>query len=386
MSRRRWLLRVVGWWSLFVPCSTALAAAPAHPLVKHIFHTSAADYTRVVIALSHLTPHQLFTIPADPAQRLPFRIVIDFSPAKQSTHIPATLPIRDGLLTQIRISQFSPTTVRVVLDVEQVDDYQAIALSSPPRLVLDVRRHERQAAAVPNASPPAGRYRIMLDPGHGGHDPGAVGANGVAEKDIALALSRRLGSKLLARLPLEVLFTRTADVFLPLQERTARANAAKADLFISIHANASTNPDLQGIETYYLNNTNDQATIRLAAMENGLLQKPSLKEDGLSYILSDLIQTGKEEESIALAHHLQEAMVTRAKAYYPTVRNLNVKKGPFYVLVGAHMPCVLVEVAFLSHRVEGKHLLSPEYQEVLAEGLFLGIVRFLRTAMMAKSL
>lgn len=386
MSGRRLLLRVVGFWGVFALSGIARATAPDYPLVEHIFHTSVADYTRVVIALSHATPHQLFTLPADPAQRLPSRIVIDFSPAKRSTQVPVALPIRDGLLTQIRISQFSPTTVRVVLDVERLDDYQAFTLSSPPRLILDVRGQECQAAAFPHNPSPARRYRIVLDPGHGGHDPGAVGANGVAEKDIVLAIGRRLGRKLLTRLPLEVLFTRTADVFVPLEERTARANAAKADLFISIHANASTNQELQGIETYYLNNTNDRATIRLAAMENGLFQEQSLKEHGLSYILSDLIQKGKEEESIALAYHLQEAMFTRAKAHYPAVRNLGVKQGPFYVLVGAHMPCVLVEVAFLSHRVEGKHLLSPEYQEVLAEGLFLGIVRFLRTEMIAKSL
>lgn len=385
MRGRRFLLRVVGIWGV-VALGVVRAAASDHPLVEYISHTSAADYTRVAVALSRATPHRLFTLPADPARQLPPRIVIDFSPAKRGAQTPLAVPVRDGLLTQIRTSQFSPTTVRVVLDVERLDDYHAFTLSSPPRLILDVRGKGRQTAALRPDPSPAQRYRIMLDPGHGGHDPGAVGVNGVAEKDVVLAISRRLGRKLATRLPVEVLFTRTADVFVPLEERTARANAAKADVFISIHANASTNRDLHGIETYYLNNTDDRATIRLAAMENGLFRGQSPREYGLSYILSDLIQKGKEEESIALAHHLQTAMLTRAKAHYPAVRNLGVKKGPFYVLVGAHMPCVLVEVAFISHRVEGKHLLSPEYQEVLAEGLFLGIVRFLRTELMAKSL
>lgn len=386
MRGRRQLLTVVGVWGVVVLSGVARAASD-YPRIERIFHTSTADYARVVIALSRTTPYQLFAIPADPAQRRPARIIIHFSPAQRGAWPPVARPVGDGLLTQIRVSQPAPTTVRVVLDVERLDNYHTFPLSSPPRLILDLRGRERRERTQPPPSAPARRYRIMLDPGHGGHDPGARGPNGTYEKDIVLALSHLLGRKLASRLPVEVLFTRTADVFVPLEERTARANAAKADLFLSLHANASPNPAMQGIETYYLNNTDDRATIRLAAMENGLLsQRHSRREPGLSYILSDLIQKGKEEESIVLARHLQEAMVLRAKEHYPSVRNLGVKKGPFYVLVGAHMPCVLVEVAFLSHRVEGQHLLSPKYQEALAEGLFLGIARFLRTGPTAKSL
>ena len=381
------LLRVVV--GVVIPLSGGVhAVAQSHSLVEHIHHTSATDYTRVIIALSGETSHQIFTIPGDPAQNLSPRIVVDFSPAKRSNKMPLALPVHDGLLTRIRTGQFSSTTVRVVLDVEHLDDYKAFMLPSPQRLVIDIRGKGQQAAARQSEPSPARRYRIMLDPGHGGHDPGALGVSGIAEKDAVLAISRRVGRKLATRLAVDVLFTRTTDIFIPLEERTARANAAKADLFISIHANASTNRDLQGVETYYLNNTNNRATIRLAAMENGLFKgvRKSTDESGLSYILSDLIQAGKEEESISLAHYLQEAIVSRARTHYPAVRNLGVKKGPFYVLVGAHMPCVLVEVAFISHRVEGKHLISPDYQEVLAEGLFLGIVRFLRTELMVKNL
>jgi N-acetylmuramoyl-L-alanine amidase len=388
MCGGRLLLRVVGICVAILASSMNGAIAQNQSQVEHIYHSSAADYTRVIIVLSGETSHQLFMVPADLAQNLPPRIVIDFTPAKRSAKIPLSLPIRDGLLTQIRSGQFSPTTVRIVLDVEQIDDYKAFTLSSPYRLIIDVRGRTQREVTLPIEPPPTPRYRIMLDPGHGGHDPGAIGANRLAEKDVVLALSRRLGRKLATRLPVDILFTRTTDVFIPLEERTARANATKADLFISIHANASTNTALQGIETYYLNNTNDRATIRLAAIENGWFSEPQkrAKETGLSYILSDLIQTGKEEESISLAHHIQEALFSRAKTHYSSVRNLGVKKGPFYVLVGAHMPCVLVEVAFISHRVEGKHLLSPEYQEALAEGLFLGIARFLRSEVMVKNL
>jgi len=373
------------------------AAVSERQVVESVQHVSAAEYTRVVITLSGEASHRLFTVPADPVHDLPGRIVIDFSPARRSPQAPLSLPIQDGLLRQVRTGQFSATTVRIVLDIEQIDDYKTFALESPYRLIIDVKgKVQRQtpplSKPLSEASPEqfsAPRYRIMLDPGHGGKDPGAMGEGGVAEKDVVLAISKRLGRKLAEREQVDVLFTRTTDEFVPLEERIARANAAKADLFVSIHANASSNPELQGVETYYLNNTDDRATIRLATLENGLRPERNNSESeraGLSFLLSDLIQSGKEEESIALAHHLQEAVVTRARQRYPTIHSLGVKKGPFYVLVGAHMPCVLVETAFITHPVEGKHLISSEYQDALAEGLFLGIARFLRTSLMARNL
>jgi N-acetylmuramoyl-L-alanine amidase len=294
------------------------------------------------------------------------------------------------LLKRVRTGQFSPSTTRVVLDIERIENYKTFVLHDPYRLVIDVRgnleRQRESSSPIKREKQSAPTVTVMLDPGHGGKDPGAIGGGRISEKDVVLAISKRVGRKLTARLPVKVLYTRSTDVFVPLEERIAKANAAEADLFVSIHANASTNPDLQGVETYYLNNTNDRATIRLAALENGLRPGGKSRSDGLSFLLSDLIQSGKEEESIALANHLQEAIVYKARDQYPSVRNLGVKKGPFYVLVGAHMPCVLVETAFLTHRVEGKYLARVEYQEALAEGLFLGISRFLRTGRTEKSL
>jgi N-acetylmuramoyl-L-alanine amidase len=392
---------LVTFVSVCVALLTVGTAKADLPVVESIHHVSAAEYTRVVVTLSAESPYRLLTVPADHIHNLPARLVVDFSPARRSPQAPRSLPIQDGLLKQVRTGQFSELTVRIVLEIEQIDDYKTFVLHSPYRLLIDVRGKVPQATLppvpvvkeeVPGEPPSASpqRYRVMLDPGHGGKDPGALGEGGVSEKDVVLVISKRLGRKLVERLPVDILFTRTEDVFVPLEERIARANAAKADLFVSIHANASINPELQGIETYYLNNTDDRATIRLAALENGLRPEQSSRNDmdgaGLSYVLSDLIQTGKEEESIALAHYLQEAVVTRARERYPTVQNLGVKKGPFYVLVGAHMPCVLVETAFISHPVEGKRLMSVEYQEALAEGLFLGIARFLRAEVMTKSL
>lgn len=369
----------------------AQAEDPDHrSVLQSVTYVSAEDYTRIVISLSEKVRHKLFSVPADPSHNLPARLVVDFAPARKGPRAPLALSIQDGLLKQVRTGQFSLTTARVVLDIESINDYKTFSLQEPYRLIIDVRGRVKRKPAPPTVVEKADpTLTIMLDPGHGGKDPGAIGEGRVTEKDVVLAISKRLGRKLTGRLPVKVLYTRTTDVFVPLEERIARANAAKADLFVSIHANASTNTDLQGVETYYLNNTNDRATIRLAALENGVRPGGNNKADGetgLSYLLSDLIQSGKEEDSITLARHLQDAIITRAKDRYPAVRNLGVKKGPFYVLVGAHMPCVLVETAFITHRVEGKYLSKAEYQETLAEGLFLGIARFLRTGRMGKNL
>ncbi len=196
---------------------------------------------------------------------------------------------------------------------------------------------------------------------------------------IAHKLKRRLEEE-----NVTVLLTRNTDVTRSLADRTAFANANRADLFISIHANADNAGELQGIETYTLNNSDDRATIRLAKMENG----PAFRsgQGDLSFILSDMLQAGKEEESIALAERLHARVLARLRARYPDVRNLGVKKGPFYVLVGAYMPCVLVEASFITHPVEGRRLISPEYQGEVAEGLYAGIKDFLGDARLAKTL
>ncbi len=356
--------------------SFAFALSPPRSTLEEIRHTSVPDYTRVIITLSAQADYKHFQIAADQAHDRPDRIVIDFSSAQIDSRLRAPIPIDDGLLKRIRTGQFSPTTARVVLDLDQIESYTAFPLYSPYRLIVDVKGKEKKTPPrqqAEHARPPP-QYRIMIDPGHGGRDPGAIGVGGLKEKTVVLAISKRLGKKLVSRLPVQVFYTRETDVFIPLPERTAQANAMKADLFISIHANASENPRLQGVETYYLNNTNDRATIRLANLENGLAAPGS----ELSFILSDLYHTVNEPESIALARTLQDSMMTQIAKRHAKVRNLGVKKGPFYVLVGAHMPCVLAEVSFLTHSVQGKLLRSSAYRETIAEGLFQGIAHFIK--------
>ena len=247
-------------------------------------------------------------------------------------------------------------------------------------------RVEPAPAPEPPRVPPARStpWRIVLDPGHGGNDPGTHGFDGVTEKDVTLAIAKRLKRRLEEGLGAQVLVTRDRDVTRSLAQRTAFANASNADVFVSIHANADASGELHGIETYTLNNTDDRAAIRLAKMENG----PGVRtgRGDLSFILSDMVQSGKEEESIALANRLQQSLVSRLRGRYPDVRGLGVKKGPFYVLVGAYMPCVLVETSFLSHPVEGRRLASSEYQSEIVEGLYLGMAEFLGDQRLAKTL
>jgi N-acetylmuramoyl-L-alanine amidase len=258
-----------------------------------------------------------------------------------------------------------------------------------PPMTERAKRAETQAKATTSTEPAPGKpnnrpWRIVLDPGHGGADPGAQGVDGILEKDIVLAIAQRVKRRLEESSNAKVLLTRETDTTRTLAERTAFANANSADLFISIHANADRSGELQGIETYTLNNSNDRATIRLAKMENG----PSVRvgRGDLSFILSDMVQSGKEEESNALAERVHSRVLARLRSRYTDVHNLGVKKGPFYVLVGAYMPCVLIETSFLSHPVEGKRLGTTAYQHDIAEGLYLGITDFLGDARLAKTL
>ena len=219
---------------------------------------------------------------------------------------------------------------------------------------------------------PISRPLIVIDPGHGGDDLGAVSQGGIYEKEVVLQISEYLSDMLQERLRARTKLTRTSDTFVALPDRTQLANSENADLFISIHANASPKHNASGIETYYLENTNDASSLKLAERENASLLMSEKGRD-LSFIMSDLIQNVKLEDSISLAHHIQNAMTGRLARYYKGINDLGVKKAPFYVLVGAHMPCVLVEVAFIDHPVEGERLVQRRYQKLIAESLYQGV-------------
>ncbi len=228
------------------------------------------------------------------------------------------------------------------------------------------------------SAPVMGNPLVMIDPGHGGYDPGTQSAGGILEKDVALSISRQVASALNAR-GVRVQLTRDSDDFISLPERTRRANIANADLFVSIHLNSSPNPETTGIEVYYLNNTTDRATIRLARMENAGVTGASAPRDGdLNYILADLRQNYKANEAASLARMIDTETVTDLDSQLGLeVNPLGAKMGPFYVLVGAHMPAVLVECGFLSNPNEAQRLSSAQYQQTLAQGIATAVVRYL---------
>jgi N-acetylmuramoyl-L-alanine amidase len=222
-----------------------------------------------------------------------------------------------------------------------------------------------------------GHQLVVIDAGHGGHDPGTA-AGEVAEKDLALQIATRLRDALVAG-GIDARLTRDSDTFLALAERTQMANRNRADLFVSIHLNSSPDSNTAGIETYYLNNTTDRATIRLTHMENdvaGGYGAPG--EPNLNYILTDLRQQDKANESASLARMIEAQTVADIDASMGIrLNDLGAKQGPFYVLVGALMPSVLVECGFLSNPEEAHRLQSPQYQQALADGIARAVMHYL---------
>ncbi|MGB8063656.1 MAG: N-acetylmuramoyl-L-alanine amidase [Candidatus Sulfotelmatobacter sp.] len=215
--------------------------------------------------------------------------------------------------------------------------------------------------------------KIVIDPGHGGHDTGTIGPNGLEEKDLVLEVGRRLGKLLETRLGAEVVYTRKDDTFIPLETRTAIANQQRADLFISIHANSSQDPDARGVETYYLNFTSSPDALEVAARENAVSEKSI-------YELQDLVKKialkEKIEESREFAGDVQESLHSGLAAKSPAIRNRGVKKAPFIVLIGANMPSILAEISFVSNPTDEHRLETSEYRERIAESLYRGIAKY----------
>ena len=217
--------------------------------------------------------------------------------------------------------------------------------------------------------------RIVIDPGHGGHDTGTIGPHGLMEKDLCLDVALRLGREIEEKLPgAEVIYTRKDDTFVPLEERTAIANDAKADLFISVHANSSHDAAARGIETYYLNFATSEESMAVAARENALAQS-SLHD--LQDIIKKIARNEKVEESKELASDIQDSLTHRLQLVSQDERNRGVKKAPFVVLIGANMPSVLSEISFISNPSDEKLLRKTDQRQRVADGLYRGIASYL---------
>lgn len=338
------------------------------PEVTDIRFWSHPDYTRIVINLSDMTE---FT-----KNRLlnPDRLYFDLKNSTIKNEVQKNLAIGNGMLKAVRASQFNENTVRVVLDLEKIRDYKIFTFEEPIRIIVDVYGH--QTASL--------RKKIVLDPGHGGHDPGAVGPNKVYEKDVVLDIALKLKKILSENTNHEILLTRDSDVFIPLEKRTFIANSINADLFVSIHANASPKRNAKGIETYFLNWTDDEEAMKVAARENQIslkkMRKMQNERDVLGVILGDLERDIKRDESLELANYIQYAMVNGLKKNYDHVVDLKVKWALFYVLFGAKMPSVLVEVSFISNPLEEKLLSKDAYKNDLARTIALGINKYMSAA------
>ncbi|WP_300459820.1 N-acetylmuramoyl-L-alanine amidase [Desulfobacula sp.] len=362
------------------------------------------EYTRIVVNADKDRDYSHRLLKNDPDIDKPFqRLYIDIEHAKLGKGVADYIPINDNLLKQARAGQYLPHTVRVVVDIKLFENYKIFSLKDPFRIVIDVwgkgsngggtaksgsqlatsgkpQKFSRVTTDNLKSSDIArqlalGVNKIVIDPGHGGADPGAPGYfKGIWEKDIVLKMAKNLAVILRDRLNCTVLLTRSTDKKLTLEERTAIANTKRADLFISLHCNAAKNRNLRGIETYFLNLATDNQAISVAARENATSEK---NISDLAYILSDLMKHTKIEESTRLANIVQTSVVAGMGKHYSDITDLGVKQAPFYVLLGARMPSILVETSFISNKKECKRLMSSSYQTAICNAIADGVTQYI---------
>lgn len=366
---------------------------------------STPDYARVVFILDRET----FDFKSGDLKK-PTRIFIDIPRGRlgRGARIPKFSPEK-SIVSRLRFGKPRKNSLRLVIDIAKKDDvkYRIFTLPGPQRIVVDVwakstsipkpSKREGRKRPEPGTSDHAlrapvqrktlerrdmnltqrfrrGLGRIVLDPGHGGKDPGAVGLSGLREKRVALDIALRT-RRVLRRAwrGNRIYLTRTSDRYISLAYRTSFANEHDADIFVSIHANSARSRHIHGIETYLLSEASSGRALRLAARESGTTLA---RMTDLQKILNDLGLRSKVTESQQLAQRVQQAMLSRLRPGYRGIRDLGVKRGPFYVLLGARMPSILVEVAFISNRREASRMRSPKYRQALAEGIARGIMKF----------
>jgi N-acetylmuramoyl-L-alanine amidase len=353
--------------------------------VKDIRHWSTPNYTRVVIDLEAPVKYEHHLLKPDPDLKKPRRLYLDLKNARVTAKIDRPKVIKDGLLRRARAGQYTRNTVRVVLDMESIGGYDVFRLHDPFRIVVDVKRIGRKGVeklGVSDGPVSIAKQlglnvkRVVIDPGHGGKDPGCRTRGGAEEKDIVLSMAKILARKIEKEMGCEVFLTRTKDIFLSLERRTAIANTKNADLFISLHINAHKSKDISGLETYFLNVATDERAMTVAARENATSEK---NISDLQSILNSLLLNTKIHESSRLAREVQEGMVSQVNGKYKQAKSLGVKQAPFYVLIGAQMPAILVETGFLTNLVERKRLLSAKYQECVAAGICSGIRSYVKS-------
>lgn len=406
-------------------------AFPVGPgLLKKIGLAPARNGARIAVEFDEAAEHSVFFLPS------PDRLVIDVKGIPPATSVaaerssatntptntsavarnaepereaiieePMTLPPQDTTPTSSNATPTPATEPTPRIDV--VDEAPprvtaTVTPSSTPRTTTTPtpkpRPTPQTALATADATePPAknrdgsyslarqlglGARRICLDAGHGGHDPGAIGRQGAQEKDITLSIVLKLEKLIRSELGADVVLTRDRDVFIPLEERTAIANASGADLFVSVHINSARSPAGRGLETYYLSFAKNAAAEELAARENAISQA-TMKD--LNMLVKAITTNSKIDESRDLASAIQQANVAGLSSSSYDVQDRGVHTAPFYVLIGAQMPSILTEVGFISNQTEEKWLRSSDYQDALAESILSGVKQYLGSLSRDKS-
>lgn len=360
--------------SLFIFCTSFNAFSDGMIEVGGINKQAAPESLRIIVELSA------------PAQytkgRLsnPERLFIDIKNARISKRAKNDFSGADAFIKGIRFAQFNMDTVRIVLDLQDTNfNFDINTLNAPARLVIDIHSEQRtNYKPLQQTEENPLKRRIVLDPGHGGHDPGAVGYNGLYEKDVVLDIALKIRDIMRTEYPLyEIILTRDSDVFIPLNKRAEIANRVNADMFISIHANASYSRMAQGIETYILNWTDDEEAMRVAARENAISIKEMKRlRDELSIILASLESESKRDESIKVAGFIQRSLVSGMLYNFSADYDRGIKQALFYVLVGAKMPSALLEVGFISNPFEEKMLGNETHRLNLANSIISGILKY----------
>lgn len=367
------------------PSKLNATTASLSPVVVHDFRIlTSPEKTRLVLDLDR------YAKAIERRAKSPSRVVL-ILPNTSLSHA-AQLKASDGTLpAPFTVTQATPNTVALSLPTGTFRTYKQFTLVNPPRLVVDITRPSEQnppsnieaqqpfpsssfPPIQPAAPPTKGYTTIVIDPGHGGKDSGAVGLRQTEEKDITLKVGLKL-KELLSKQPgVRVLMTRERDVFIELEERAKYANSHDADLFVSVHVNSHPSRSVKGIEIYHFGEAKDQRALEVAARENGT--PLSSTGVGWEYLVADLLTTKKIEASLELAWTAKEAMITHMNGQY-AINDHGVKTAPFYVLRFTSMPSILAEIAYISNPDEEDLLRKPAFVRDVAQSLFKGISAFL---------
>jgi N-acetylmuramoyl-L-alanine amidase len=348
--------------------TSAVKVTKAPVALEELRYRSYPSFTRVVVETGAALAYAVVSGQAEVRVRLP-RLALSRARTEE---------IGDGLVKEVRLEPVGTDAVlRVVLEGPP-GELKTSALQDPFRVVVDIYRSKETVEVERGRSTMAPLRLIVLDAGHGGHDPGATGPKGVMEKDVVLDVTKRVSRLVEDGLGVKVAMTRSTDVFVPLRERTTFANKKHADLFVSIHANAHPRAVNEGVEVYFLSSeASDSDARQVAAIENGVIQleNPVSREKSmlLKSILWDLAQSEFQQESSAMAETVLDSM-TRSLRLVPR----GVKQAGFYVLGGATMPAVLIEIGFLTNLKEERKLATPEYREAVARAIYTGLAEYKR--------